>query len=72
MNEIELKTNIFDLVTELHNSIYYLNKNQYKLCLYCIEELNRHHFELTKEYYIDNTKLLDYHRKMWEIEWKKC
>lgn len=61
----QIESNLFDIVYELHVNLKNKNKQQYKLCLAALEELNKDYFEITKKYYIDPDRVISYYEKLW-------
>lgn len=61
-----LESNLFDIIYELHTNLTLKNKDQYKLCLAALDQLNYDYFELTGKYYINRERVIDYYSKLWD------
>lgn len=69
MNEIKVKkleSDIFDVIYELHINLNLKNKQQYRLCLLALDNLNIEYFQLTGKYYIERKRILEYYSKLWD------
>lgn len=61
-----IETHIFDIIHELHINLTYKNKDQYKLCLVALDELNDDYKKITGKYYISSERVVDYYSKLWD------
>ena len=63
----QLESNLFDIVEKLNYTFTYKKKDQYKLHLVALDELNEEYCEITGNYYIHPMKTLSYYEKLWEF-----
>lgn len=63
----ELEDMIFQTMEGLYQSFDYRQKDKYKLALCSLELLNKEYKELTGRFFIDEVRILDYYKKMWEL-----
>ncbi len=61
-----LESDMFDVIYELHRNLNVKNKEQYRLCLIALDQLNIEYFQLTGKYYIERKRILDYYSKLWD------
>lgn len=61
-----LESDMFDVIYELHRNLNAKNKEQYRLCLITLDQLNIEYFQLAGKYYIERKRILDYYSKLWD------
>lgn len=61
-----LESDMFDVIYELHINLKIKNKEQYRLCLVALDQLNIEYFQESGKYYIERKRILDYYSKLWD------
>lgn len=63
----QLEDMIFQTMEGLYQAFDYGQKDKYKLALSSLELLNNEYKELTGRLFLDEVRILNYYKKMWEL-----
>lgn len=63
----QIRSDMFEVITELHNNITYKRQDMYKLCLVAMDDLNEEYKSLTGNYYLNELECLNYYEKLWSV-----
>lgn len=61
-----IQNDMFEIIEGLHYCLQVKNKEDYKLYLIAMDELNEEHKTLVGNYYIDPLRALGYYEKLWK------
>lgn len=67
MSKFDLESNMFDIIFQLHKNFELKRKDQYKLLLVALDELNEEYKTKQGNYYIAPERALSYYEKLWEM-----
>lgn len=63
----DIESNLFDIICELNHNFFLRKKEDYKLLLVALDELNEEYKEQTGKYYIEPVKCANYYSRLWEF-----
>lgn len=67
MSKFDLESNMFDIIFQLHKTLKLKQRDQYKLLLVALDELNEEYKTKQGNYYIAPDRTLSYYEKLWEM-----
>lgn len=62
-----LESDMFDAIEMLHLALQFKRTEDFNMALALLESLNDEYKEITQEYYITQTRMIQFHEKKWEM-----
>jgi hypothetical protein len=62
-----LESDMFETIHDLLKAFHSKNSGDYTTFLAILENLNDEYKDLTGQYYIEQTRIISYHEKRWEM-----